>query len=74
MVYCVATSLMSQVVIFSKVAACTSRPMAFNGHPRTCGHLANRSQKQASEKADQSTCGSGVLVIIHFIDGAIDWL
>ena len=27
------------LVIFSKVAACTSQPVAFNGHPITCDHL-----------------------------------
>ena len=29
----------------------------------------DRPQKQASEKADQSTCGSGVMII----DRGIDW-
>ena len=33
----------------------------------------DRPQKQASEKADQSTFGSGVVVISCLVDGAIDW-
>ena len=33
----------------------------------------NRPRKQASEKADQSIFGSGVIVISYFIDEAIDW-
>ena len=32
-----------------------------------------RPQKQAPEKADQSTFGSGVAVIRQCIDGAIEW-
>ena len=54
---------MSQVVIFSKVATCTIRPVAINGHPNIHGHLTGLTQKQAIEKADQSTLGSGVVVI-----------
>ena len=43
---------MSQVVIFSKVASCTSQPVAFIGHLSTHGcltSLRNKPQKQASE-------------------------
>ena len=39
---------MSQVVIVSKVAACTSQPVVFNEHPSTRGHqtgLRNKPQK-----------------------------
>ena len=53
------TSLINQVLIFSKVAACTGRSVVFDGHPRTF----DRPQKQASEKADQSAFGSGVVII-----------
>ena len=52
----------SCMVISSRVVACTSQPVAFNGHPSTCGHH-DRPQKQASAKADLSTFGSGVLEI-----------
>ena len=57
---------MSQAVIVSKVAVCTSQPVAFSEHPSTRGHLTgprNKPHKQASEKADQLTCGSGVVTI-----------
>ena len=33
----------------------------------------DRPQNQASEKADQSTFGSGAVVISQLTDGAIDW-
>ena len=67
------------MVISSRVVACTSRSVAFNGNPSTRGRLTglrnepqkqasetslrNKPQKQASAKADLSTFGSGVLVI-----------
>ena len=41
------------MVISSKVVACTSRPVAFNGHMSTCGHLTglrnNPQQKQTCQ-------------------------
>ena len=40
------------MVIFSRVVACKSRPVAFNEHPSTRGRLTglrNKPQKQASE-------------------------
>ena len=57
---------MSWVVISSKVAACTSQPVAFNGVKWTPKHswTSDRPQKQASENADQSNYGSGILVAI----------
>ena len=66
---------MSQVVIINKVAVCTSQPEAFNEHLITPEHswTSDRPQKPASEIADQSTFGSGVVVISLFIDEAIDW-
>ena len=58
--------IISQLVIISKVATCTSWQVACNGHPSTCGHLTglwNKSyEKQILEKADQSILGSGVVV------------
>ena len=54
------------MVIFSRAVACTSRPVAFNGHPSTRGCLTglrNKPQKQASAKADLSTFGNGVLAV-----------
>ena len=60
-------SVVSRVVIFSKVAAFTSQPVAFNRmapmHSWTSDGPEDRPQQQASEKADQSTFGSGVVVI-----------
>ena len=45
-----------------------------SGNQWTPKHLwtSDRPQKQASEKADQLTFGSGVIIISWFIDGAID--
>ena len=42
--------------------ACTSWPVAFNEYPSTCGHMT--SQKQTSEKANQSKFGSNGVVVI----------
>ena len=53
----------SPVVIFSNVAACTSQPVAFIVWMPEHSWISDRRQKQASEKADQSTLGSGVVVI-----------
>ena len=46
--------------------------VAFNEHPRTHGRLTglrNKPQKQASEKADRSTFGSGVVIIMELSIG-----
>ena len=51
----------SQVMISSKVAACTSQPVAFNGHPALVDVW--QASETSSAKADPSTFGSGVLVI-----------
>ena len=66
---------MSQLVIISKVAVCTSQPEAFYEHLSTPEHswTSDRPQKPASEIVDQSTFGIGVVVISSFIDEAIDW-
>ena len=34
--------------------------------------MSDRPQKQASEKADQSTFGNGVVIVSYLIDGAMD--
>ena len=62
----------SRVVIFSKMAACTSQAVAFNRHPSTCGHLTGL-RNNPQKKTDQSTIGIGVVVIscCYFIDGAV---
>ena len=44
---------------FQQVATYTSQPVAFSEHSWT----SDWPQKQASEKADQSTCGSGIVTI-----------
>ena len=36
---------MSWVVIYNKVAVCTSQRMAFNGFLNTCGHLTSLTNK-----------------------------
>ena len=49
------------MVIFSKVAACTSQTEALYGHPSTHGYLTG------FRKADQSTFGSGIVVITYLL-------
>ena len=44
---------MSQVVIFSKVAACTSQSMAFNEHPSTRGLLTDLRNKPQRKQTSQ---------------------
>ena len=44
---------MKQVVIFSKVAACTSQPMAFNEHPSTRGRLTALRNKPQKKQTSQ---------------------
>ena len=43
----------SQVVIFSKVAACTSQPVAFNEHPSTHGRLRGLRNKPQKKQTSQ---------------------
>ena len=50
-------------------AACTSRPVAFNEHPSTCGCLIGL--RNQTQKTDQSTFGSGIMIISCLIDRAI---
>ena len=50
-----------RVVIFSKVAAYVSQPVAFNGHLSVV--MSDRPQKQNSEKADRSTFTNDVVAI-----------
>ena len=66
---------MSWVLISSKVAACTSQPMAFNGIEWTPKNswTSDGPQKQASENTDQSNFESGILVISYFVDVTMDW-
>ena len=40
------------MMIYSKVAACTSQPVAFSGYPSTHRHLTGFVHKQTSAKAD----------------------
>ena len=58
---------MSQVVILSKVAPCTSQPVTFNDHPNTRGCLTGL-RKQVSEKADQSNFDSGLSIELSIGD------
>ena len=41
------------MVIFSKVVACTSQPVAVNGHPSTRGHLTGLINKMQKKQASQ---------------------
>ena len=41
------------MVIFSKVAACTSQPMALNEHPSTRGHLTGLRNKPQKKQTSQ---------------------
>ena len=43
----------SRVVISSKVVACTSQPVAFNGHPNTRGHLTGLRNKPQQKQTCQ---------------------
>ena len=63
---------MNEAVGDFQQGGCIYKPTS--GIQWTPGHswMSNRPQKQASEKANQSTFGSGVVVISQFIDGAID--
>ena len=49
------------MVIFSKVATCTSQTDGLYGHPSTHGYLTGL------RKADQSTFGSGIVVITYLL-------
>ena len=41
------------MVISSKVVACTSRPVAVNGHMSTCGHLTGLRNKPQQKQTCQ---------------------
>ena len=41
------------MVISSKVVACTSQPVAFNGHPSTCGRLTGLRNKPQQKQTCQ---------------------
>ena len=43
----------SRVVISSKVVACTSQPVAFNGHPNTRGRLTGLRNKPQQKQTSQ---------------------
>ena len=43
----------SRVVISSKVVACTSQPVAFNGHQSTRGHLTGHRNKPQQKQTSQ---------------------
>ena len=55
------------VVISSKMAACTSQPVGFNGHPSTHECLTGLRNKFQQKQTCMSTFASGVLVISSFI-------
>ena len=48
-----ATSLRSQLVIFSKVAACTSQPVTFNEHLSTHGCLTDLRSKPQKKRTSR---------------------